>query len=197
MIPIVVEPHPLESIPGQLKKKQVLLVDSSPKSELRARTMRNLDVTVDCAADVREARSLWGAGRYNLVLINVENELGDRDKFCEDIGGAIPPQQFMFLVGKPEYLAVLPNAVGHHGNGDRALLSDVRAALSGAEVRAPQRWGILEASKQISAARSLYRARDQAKHERLESARDLESRGSRQTEVWSLVLPELQKEELQ
>jgi hypothetical protein len=160
--------------------------------------MSNLGAAVDCAADISEARSLWAADRYNLVLINVEDELGNRDRFCEDIGGAIPPQQFMFLVGKPEYLAILPNARGLHGKGEQALLGDLRAALSRADAgRAPQQWGILECSKQISAARSLYRARDQAKQERLEIARDLEPRDSSPTEIWSQVLPELQKEELQ
>src|SRR5438034_2626300 len=73
-------------IPGPVKKRRVLLVDTSPsKRELRAETMRRLGMDVDCAADISEARSWWRADLYNLVLINMENEQGHRDKFCDDV----------------------------------------------------------------------------------------------------------------
>src|SRR2546422_6598774 len=102
-----------EPIPSLLKKKRVLLVDaSSTKRDLRADTMRKLGMEVDCAADISEARSWWRADLYNLVLINVENERGHRDKFYEDIRGATPPQQLAFLVGKPDYLADVPGVDG-------------------------------------------------------------------------------------
>src|SRR6266436_9946925 len=97
-------------IRGPVKKRRGLLVDTSPsKRELRAETMRRLGVDVDCACDISEARSWWRADLYNLVLINMENELEDRDRFCEEVRGATPPQQLVFLVGKPGYLANLPN----------------------------------------------------------------------------------------
>src|SRR6058998_853587 len=96
-----------------LKKKRVLLVDTSAtKRDLRAETMRKLGLEVDCAADISEARSWWRADLYDLVLINMQNELGHRDRFCQDIRGAMPPQQLAFLVGKPEYLADSPNTDG-------------------------------------------------------------------------------------
>src|SRR2546422_10803922 len=102
-----------EPIPSLLKKKRVLLVDtSSTKRDLRAETMRKLGMEVDCAADISEARSWWRADLYDLVLINMENEQGHRDKFCDDMRSATPPQQLAFLVGKPEYLADSPNANG-------------------------------------------------------------------------------------
>src|SRR5881396_3024853 len=121
-------------IRGPVKKRRVLLVDTSPsKRELRAETMRRLGLDVDCAADISEARSWWRADLYNLVLINMQNELGCRDKFCEDVRGAIPPQQLAFLVGKPDYLAELPNADREtpiESNGE-VVQDQARAARSG------------------------------------------------------------------
>src|SRR6201993_2617444 len=89
-----------------LKKKRVLLIDTSrAKRDLRSETMRKLGIDVDCAADIAEARCWWRADLYDLVLINVQQGVGPRDKFCDDLRRAIPAQQIMFLVGKPEYLA--------------------------------------------------------------------------------------------
>jgi len=199
--PMVV-PVLAEAIPSPLRKKRVLLVDASPaKRGLRAETMRKLGIEVDCAADVSEARSWWRADLYNLVLISVENELGHRDKFCEDIRGATPPQQLAFLVGKPGYLADSPNLEevvlvpidphpALHGVAGAALPAD-------APEDPPQRWGILEASRRISAVRSQSHARSKAMRERSEPVRDLETRHSKSAAAWSQVLPELQKEEMQ
>lgn len=191
-----------ETIPSLLKKKRVLLVDASPvKRDLRAETMRKLGMDVDCAADISEARSWWRAALYNLVLINVENELGHRDKFCDDIRSATPPQQLAFLVGKPDYLADLPNADGGPSvqpDDDPGHWGDVRAALSADLPEGlPQRWGILEASRRISAVRSRCHARSQAMRERPAPVRDLEMRYSKRVAAWSQLLPELQKEEMQ
>jgi hypothetical protein len=190
-----------EPIPSPLKKKRILLVDASQtKRDLRAETMRKLGMDVDCAADISEARSWWRADLYNLVLINVENELGHRDKFCADIRGATPPQQFAFLVGEPDYLADSPNADGASSvprDGNQAHWGDVRAALS-ANIPGglAQRWGIMEASRRISAVRTLSHARSKAVRERPAPARDLETRHAKRT-AWSQVLPELEKEEMQ
>jgi hypothetical protein len=187
--------------PGSPRKKRVLLVDASPtKRNLRAETMRKLGVDVDCAADIGEARSWWRADLYNLVLIDLEDELGHRDKFCEDIRGASPPQQLAFLVGKPGYLADLPNAEevssvpknGNHSNG-----GDVKAALA-VDISGglPQRWGILEASRRICAVRSLSHARSKAISERPEPPRDSEIRlPKRATE--HRTLDQLLREEMQ
>ncbi len=197
---------PLSSlVPGPVKKKRVLLVDASPaKRDLRAETMRKLGMDVDCAADISEARSWWRANLYNLVLINMDSELGHRDKFCEDIRSATPPQQLAFLVGKPDYLADAPNADGAPSvssvqkDDDQAQWGDVRAALS-ADISGglPQRWGILEASRRISAVRSLSHARSKAIRERPTPPRDLETRYAKRAAAWSQVLPELRKEEME
>ncbi|MFY9562419.1 MAG: response regulator [Terriglobales bacterium] len=168
-------------IPGPLKRNRVLLVDTSPtKRDLRAESMRKLGLDVDCAADIVEARCWWRADLYNLVLINVENEVGHRDEFCEDVRGATPPQLLAFLVGKPEYLAESPNAEAAPAartNGDRGTQGDVCAALS-AEIAGvqPQRWGIMEACQRISAVRFASDTRARAARERPTPAREPDAR---------------------
>jgi CheY-like chemotaxis protein len=100
-----------EPIPGGIKKKRVLLVDTSQaKRELRAEVMRKRGIDVDCVADIAEARSWWRAALYDLVLIKMEKRQGHRDKFCDDIRSATSPQRLAFLVGQPEYLANSPTA---------------------------------------------------------------------------------------
>jgi CheY-like chemotaxis protein len=180
----ILPPPLLAHIPSPLKKKRVLLVDaSSAKRDLRAETMRKLGMDVDCAADISEARSWWRADLYNLVLMNVENELGHRDKFCEDIRGAKPPQQVAFLVGKPEYLANAPHLEGSPSvqkNSDHVGQGEARVAL-GVDGGPPQRWGILEASRRISEVRSASAARFKAIRERPSPPRDLEMQRPKRT----------------
>jgi len=202
MITPILTQRASEPIPSPLKKKRVLLVDASPvKRDLRAETMRKLGMDVDCAADISEARSWWRADLYNLVLINVENELGHRDKFCEDIRSAIPPQQLAFLVGKPGYLADSPGMEGValvQIDPDPAPHDEAGVALSAEppEGLPQQRWGILEASRRISAVRSLSHARSKAIQARPEPPRDSEVRLSRRTTA-SRTLDELLREEMQ
>jgi CheY-like chemotaxis protein len=184
-----------------LKRKRVLLVDASPaKRDLRAEALKKLGIDVDCACDITEARSWWRADLYNLVLVNLETELGDRDRFCDDVRSAKPPQHLAFLVGKPEYLANVP-AIGEcepDNASDRTLQDEVRAALAASTSSDLQRpWGILEASRRISAVRSASVARSQAIRNRPTPPRDLEARFSKRTEPESLALPEFQKEEIQ
>ena len=94
------------NLPVVDRKKKVLLVDaSSRKRDLRAEVMRKLGMDVDCAADIDEARSWWRANLYDLVLMNLEKGTGRRDKFCQDVRAAKPPQRLAFLVGEPAYLA--------------------------------------------------------------------------------------------
>jgi CheY-like chemotaxis protein len=172
-------------IPDVVKKKRVLLVDTSHvKRDLRAEVLRKRGIYVDSAADIAEARSWWRPALYDLVLINVEKGSGHRDKFCDDIRGATPPQRLAFLVGQPEYLADLPNP-------DQELLVEraVRQAAIGsakgvfsADPRdSTQRWGILEASRRISAVRSASVARRRAMRELPPPARDVEGRLSKPT----------------
>ncbi len=193
---------PPSAVEVSARKKRVLLVDASSASrDLRAETMRKLGMDVDCAADIGEARSWWRADLYNLVLMNTECESGRRDRFCEEVRGATPPQQLAFLVGKPAYLADSPNADGGAAIEmvEGPVLRDEASAAPSADVAGdlPQRWGILEASRQISAVRSLAVARSRAVRDRPAPPRDLESRSPRRSAAWSQLLPELQKEEMQ
>ena len=188
------------SLSTVLTRKRVLLVDISPtRRDLRADAMRKLGMDVDCAADIDEARSWWRADLYHLVLINIGNGLGHRDKFCEDIRRATPPQQISFLVGKPEYLADTPGAeaaakVPENGGDGVRHPGDFGTA---GDFGGTQRWGILEASRKISAVRSAATARTRAMRERPTPPRDMETRDLKRNAAWSQMLPELQKEEIE
>ena len=189
-------------LPSKLKNRRVLLVDTSATMrDLRAESMRKLGMEVDCAADISEARSWWRADLYSLVLIDMESGLGHRDKFCDDMRRATPPQLISFLVGKPGYLADAPAAervpLVQKGEGQipwgdvkTALAADLPGGVS-------QRWGILEASRRISAVRSLSHARSQATQERPVPPRDLETREFNRVAAESRTLDDLLREELQ
>jgi CheY-like chemotaxis protein len=192
---------PLAPASGALKKKRVLLVDTSTaKRELRAEVMRKLGVDVDCAADISEARSWWRADLYDLVLINVEKGSGHRDKFCDDIRSATPRQQLAFLVGKPEYLATIPGLDGEipvTAHFDESLIGDVKTALSIDLADLSQRWGIMEASRRISAVRSASNARTKAMRDRPTPPRDLEVRHGKRPADEAPTLDDLLREEMQ
>ena len=152
-------------IPGAVKKKRVLLVDTlQAKRELRAEVMRKLGMDVYCAADIAEARLWWRAALYDLVLINMEKGRGQRHKFCDDVRSATRPQRLGLRVGQPEYLADSPNADEESPvqNADDQIVGDLKVAFATDRGDLTQRWGILEASRRISAVRSASLARTQA-----------------------------------
>jgi len=186
-------------IPGSIKKKRVLLVDTSrAKRELRAEIMRKLGIDVDCAADINEALSWWRADLYNLVLISAQDDSRQRDDFCEVIRNATPPQQLAFLVGKPQYLADAPGANGESSvqkNDEQVQAVDLRATLPGESDDVQQLWGILEASRRICAVRSASVARTQPIRDRPAPLRDSEGRITNRTRA-SASLDDLLKEEL-
>lgn len=197
---------------GQVKKK-VLLVDSShAKRELRAEAMRKLGMNVDCAANIAEARSWWRAALYDLVLIDMERGLGYRDEFCDDIRGATPPQRLAFFVGQPKYFASAPNEheespvqnAGEQINANQIngneiadqIIGDLRVAIGAGRGDLTQRWGILEASKRISAVRSASIARTQAMRALPAPPRDAEGSSSKRTPTVT-DLDDLLRKELQ
>jgi CheY-like chemotaxis protein len=189
-------------LPSKLKKNRVLLVDTSTtKRDLRAESMRKLGLEVDCAADISEARSWWRADLYRLVLIDMESGLGHRDRFCDDLRRATPPQQISFLVGKPGYLAAAPKADAVpqvQRSGDQGAREDIKAALAADLLgEVSQRWGILEASRRISAVRSMSHARTKATQDRPAPPRDFETRESKRVAAESRTLDDLLREELQ
>ena len=182
-----------------IKKKRVLLIDTSqPKRELRAEVMRKLGMDVDCAADIAEARSWWKAALYDLVLINMERGLGNRDRFCDDVRSATPPQRLAFLVGQPKYLADSPGGdeVIPVLKGDDQIMDQLRIALTSGQGDLAPQWGILEASRRISAVRSASIARTQAMRALPAPPRDSERRPSKRTAA-PISLDDLLREELQ
>ena len=186
-------------IPDRVKKKRVLLIDAShAKRDLRAEVLRKLGVEVDGAADIVEARVWWKPALYDLVLINMEKGRGQRDKFCDDVRNATPPQRLAFLVGQPEYLADLPNAdeelVGENGEEQAAIRA--RSIVAADPRDTTQRWGILEASRRISAVRSASIARTQAMRALPPPPRDSEGRPAI-SRAAPTSLDDLLREELQ
>jgi hypothetical protein len=172
-------------IPDVVKKKRVLLVDTShAKRDLRAEVLRKLGMFVDSAADIAEARSWWRPALYDLVLIHMEKGRGQRDKFCDDLRGATPPQRLAFLVGQPEYLVDSPNADQEllmERVDERAIAGNLKSTLSANPDDLTQRWGILEASRRISAVRSASVARTNAMRTLPPPPRDPEGRLSKPT----------------
>lgn len=159
-----------------VKKKRVLLVDTCRvQRDMRGETMRRLGMEVDCAADISEARCWWRPELYDLVLFHVQTELPHMYKFWDDIRAATPSQPVAFLVGKPEYLATSPN-------GDQSasleaspatMLPDLAVSTPVSDpAGVPERWGIMEACRRISAVRSVADARSRALRERPLPRRD-------------------------
>jgi CheY-like chemotaxis protein len=183
-------------IPDVVKKKRVLLVDTShAKRDVRAEVLRKRGMNVDSAADIAEARSWWRPALYDLVLINMENGNGQRDRFCDDLRSATPPQRLAFLVGQPEYLGDSPNAdqelLMEHGDEPAAMGAE--GPFPAAPRDSTQRWGILQASQRISAVRSASVARSKAMRALPPPPRDSERRSSKPTLT---SLDDLLREEL-
>lgn len=185
-------------IPEAVKKKRVLLIDTShAKRDLRTEVMRKLGIDVDSAADIVEARIWWKPALYDLVLINMEKGRGQRDKFCDEVRSATPPQRLAFLVGQPEYLADSPNPNQEllKGDGDDQAAIAAKDVIPAVPRDTTQRWGILEASRRISAVRSASIARTQAMRALPPPPRDFEGRPAKPGTT-PTSLDDLLKEEL-
>ena len=183
-------------IPDAVKKKRVLLIDTShAKRDLRAEVLRKLGIDVDGAADIVEARIWWRPALYDLVLISMEKGRDQRDKFCDDVRSATPPQRLAFLVGQPEYLAdsAKEELVAENGDGQAAI--GTKSIVATDPGHAVQRWGILEASRRISAVRSASIARTQAMRALPPPPRDFEGQPAKPNTT-PTSLDDLLKEEL-
>jgi CheY-like chemotaxis protein len=173
------------SIPDAVKKKRVLLIDASQvKRDLRAEVLRKLDMDVDCAADIAEARSWWRPALYDLVLINIGRGRGERDRFCDDLRSATPPQRLAFLVGRPRFLADSPNAdqeLAMENADEQPAVDSVRGTLPADPGDPTQGCSILEALRRISAVRSVSVARSKAMRALPGPPRDSERRPAKPT----------------
>jgi CheY-like chemotaxis protein len=186
-------------IPDAVKKKRVLLIDTShAMRDLRADVLRKLGVDVDTAADIAEARIWWRPALYDLVSINMERGRGQRDKFCNDVRSATPPQRVAFLVGQPEYLAHSPNPaqeLAMEQGDEQPSIGSAKATFPADPGDTTQRWGILEASRRISAVRSASVVRSQAMRSLPPPPRDSEGRPEKSATTRA-SLDDLLKEEL-
>jgi len=146
----------------------------------------------------RGEETRWKAGLYDLVLIDVEEDEGSRDRFCDDIRSVTPRQHLVFLVGKPGYLADSPNpgedSVVETNEHPPALMAQAAGSLD-AEVL-PQHWGIMAASRRISALRSASVVRTQAMRNLPIPPRGCEGRPSKRTAT-PASLDDLLREEMQ
>lgn len=157
-----------------------MLVDAShAQRDLRAEVLRKFGVEVDIAGDIAEARLWWKPALYDLVLVNMEKGPGQRDKFCDDLRGATPQQRLAFLVGEPEYLAELPSddqGLATQRRNEQTGNANLNGIIPAGSKDKDQGWGILEASRQISAVRSASVARTQAIRALPPPPRDSEAR---------------------
>jgi CheY-like chemotaxis protein len=169
--------------PSSYRRKRILLVDASTrKRDLRSEVMRKLEIDVDCAADIGEARCWWKADFYDLVLIDMEKGRGHRDEFCDYVRGTAPAQRMAFLVGEPDYLAGSPRddqQLTDQNVAGQFVLGEIKAVLAFDLKDATHRWGILAASRKISAVRSACTARTRAMQERYTPPRELDVRPSK------------------
>lgn len=145
--------------PAASKKRILLVVSDDVRRDLRARVLRKLGVDVECAADISEARSLWRADSYNLVLLDVVRDARNAEEFCAEIKAAKPPQAVAFLVGKPDYVTASPRSDGVATSGDingHGAWGEVVASLFASACEGlSRRWGFQEAAWRIAAARSV------------------------------------------
>jgi CheY-like chemotaxis protein len=145
--------------PAASKKRILLVVSDDVRRDLRARVLRKLGADVECAADISEARSLWRADSYNLVLLDVVRDARNAEEFCAEIKAAKPPQAVAFLVGKPDYVAASPRSDGAATSGDingHGAWGEVVASLFASACEGlSRRWGFQEAAWRIAAARSV------------------------------------------
>jgi len=103
-------------------------------------------------------------------------------------------------VGQPKYLADAPNGDDEmpllKGDADDQIMDQLRIALTADRGDGTPRWGILEASRRISAVRSASLARTQAMRALPTPPRDAEKRSSKRI-LATITLDDLLREELQ
>lgn len=139
------------------QKKFLLLDSNSTRRDLRARIMRKLGLDVDCAADGAQARTLWRAAVYHLVLVDLGNAPSTTARFCGELREASPEQRVAFYVSKPPYLTSSPSPeaglraehdFGGSENQAQSLFAEACEAL-------PRRGSLMEAAWRISVTRAL------------------------------------------
>jgi DNA-binding NtrC family response regulator len=87
-------------------KKSVLLVDVHMGTrESRAANLRKLGATVDCAPNAATGLQQFGAGSYQLVLIDMGHDRHAAEQLASDIRLKNPAQQIGFMVDGPTLIS--------------------------------------------------------------------------------------------
>ena len=137
-------------------RKRILLVDADTASQTRrAGMLRQRGVEVTCAHDMVNAKQLWDADSYNLVIVDATNVHDDAVSFCKSIKDERPEQMVTFLVGRPHFLSPAPmQDIVAKG---KSILSAVNAhsLLTTASDKFSRGTGIMNCASQISTRRSL------------------------------------------
>ena len=135
-------------------KKILLVVGNVSRRNLRANIFRNAGIEVVCAAHISEARLLWHASVFDLVLLDMRMHSSDAVDFCKQIKSDSPRQGIAWLVGKPEF-------VSHEPLFDRSMMEDsvpladsLRQRMAEACEALPHRGGFLEARWRMALQRS-------------------------------------------
>jgi response regulator RpfG family c-di-GMP phosphodiesterase len=92
---------------SKLHGKRILLIDRCQATrEVRAAVLRTHGVEVREAEEISAARFLWQPHVYDLVMLDVRRySPAEALEFYEQITGASPRQQFVFLMGPPRYVS--------------------------------------------------------------------------------------------
>ena len=90
-----------------LETKKVLLIDLCQATrEVRAAVLREHGIEVQEVEELSEARFLWQANLYDLVMLDVRRyPPGETLEFYEQIRDAYPGQSFAFFLGPPNYIS--------------------------------------------------------------------------------------------
>lgn len=139
-------------------RKRILLVDADSASQTRRASMlRQRGVEVTCAHDLANARQLWHADSYNLVIVDATNVHDDAVSFCKSIKDERPEQMVTFLVGKPHFLS--PSPMQDVVAKGKYIPSAVNAhsLLTTASDKFSRGTGIMNCASQISTRRALHR----------------------------------------
>ncbi len=88
---------------SSLNAKRVLLIDRCQATRAaRAAVLRSRGVQVQEAAEITDAHYLWRPNAYALVMLDVRRYSSEEiQKFCAEITGTSPRQQFVFRMGSP------------------------------------------------------------------------------------------------
>ncbi len=128
--------HPAGRGAMRWMNKTVLLVDSNLQSrQSRSKILRALGVRVDCAANAASARARLAQEKYNLILVDLGQDISAAESLVEEIRTRNARQLVGFLVGRPLFVATSLR-------GKRARLQPALAPAPEVPALRPNRSGV-------------------------------------------------------